>query len=84
MIGGGSTPEQPIATWVISISGDAVEIERRLRSQDPPILARIERDRLIIDLRTVFEEEESELRLAVARVLGAAVAGHRLESVVRD
>ena len=58
LIGGGSTPEQPIATYVMAIAcEDAAGVERKLRAQDPPVIARIERDRLIIDLRTVFEEE---------------------------
>jgi L-seryl-tRNA(Ser) seleniumtransferase len=62
VIGGGATPEQPIATYVIAIAcEDAAGVERRLRMQTPAVIARIERDRLIIDLRTVFQEEEEEL-----------------------
>ena len=70
VIGGGATPEQPIATYVIAILCEDVEgVERRLRAHNPPVIARIERDRLMIDLRTVFEEEESELRLALGTCL---------------
>jgi L-seryl-tRNA(Ser) seleniumtransferase len=62
VIGGGATPEQPIATYVIAIAcEDAAGVERRLRAHHPPVIARIERDRLLIDLRTVFQEEESDL-----------------------
>jgi L-seryl-tRNA(Ser) seleniumtransferase len=70
VIGGGSTPEQPIPTFVIAIGCDApTEIERQLRTGTPPVIARIERDRLIVDLRTVFEEEEDELMRALGKCL---------------
>ena len=69
MIGGGATPEQPIPTYLIAIAGaDVVGKERQLRQNQPPVIARIENDRLILDLRTVFPEEEDELAAAVARV----------------
>lgn len=59
VIGGGATPEQTMPTWLIVIEDrDAVAEERRLRANDPPIIARIEQDRVVLDLRTVFPEEE--------------------------
>ena len=36
-------------------------IESRLRAQRPPIIIRIEEDRALLDLRTVFPEQEREL-----------------------
>jgi L-seryl-tRNA(Ser) seleniumtransferase len=70
VIGGGSTPEQPIETWLIAIgSGDVVALERRLRSAEPPVIARIERDRLVLDLRTVFPEDEPEVVSALRQAL---------------
>ena len=69
MIGGGATPEQPIPTWLIAIAGaDVVGKERRLRENQPPVIARIENDRLILDLRTVFPEEEEELAAALTKL----------------
>jgi len=66
VIGGGSTPEQAIPTWLITIDGiDVVAAEKRLRASDPPVIARIEENRLLLDLRTVFPEEEAELKRAV-------------------
>ena len=66
VIGGGSTPAQSIPTWLIVIEAqNAVEAERRLRSNDPPVIARIEDDRILLDLRTVFPEEEEELGRAL-------------------
>jgi L-seryl-tRNA(Ser) seleniumtransferase len=62
VIGGGSTPEQSLPTRLIAIEcGNVVECERRCRSFDPPVIARIEDNRLMIDLRTVFAEEEDQL-----------------------
>jgi len=66
VIGGGSTPGQPLQSWLIAIDcADVVEAERRCRLSDPPVVARIEEGRLLLDLRTVFEEEEEELAAAV-------------------
>jgi L-seryl-tRNA(Ser) seleniumtransferase len=67
VIGGGSTPEQAIPTWLIAIAcPDLVAAEARLRAGDPPVVARIEDDRLMLDLRTVFPEEEAELAAALS------------------
>jgi len=66
VIGGGSTPAQSIPTWLIVIEPeDLIAAEKRLRSGDPPVIARIEDDRILVDLRTVFAEEEEELRRAL-------------------
>jgi L-seryl-tRNA(Ser) seleniumtransferase len=71
VIGGGSTPGQPLQSWLIAIDcADVVEAERRCRLSDPPVVARIEDGRLLFDLRTVFADEEDEL----ARVIRAACA----------
>jgi L-seryl-tRNA(Ser) seleniumtransferase len=68
VIGGGATPEQSIPSWAIAIDcATAVEAEKRLRLNDPPVIARIEDGRLLIDLRTVFREEEDELAAALER-----------------
>ena len=66
VIGGGSTPAQSIPTWLVVIERpDVVAAERRLRAGDPAVIARIEDDRLLLDLRTVFPEEEQELSRAL-------------------
>jgi L-seryl-tRNA(Ser) seleniumtransferase len=70
VIGGGSTPEQPIPTYLITIAcEDAEGVARQLREHTPPVVARIERDRLMIDLRTVSDEEEAELTRALGKCL---------------
>ena len=50
---------------------DVVEAERRLRFHDPPVVARIENNRLLFDLRTVFPAEEAELAAAISKACGA-------------
>ncbi|HXI41798.1 MAG TPA: L-seryl-tRNA(Sec) selenium transferase [Bryobacteraceae bacterium] len=66
VIGGGSTPAQSIPTWLIVIKHPEVNAaERKLRRNDPPVIARIEDERLVLDLRTVFESEEDELGRAL-------------------
>jgi len=44
---------------------DVVAAEKRLRAANPPVIARIEDGRLLLDLRTVFAEEEEELKRAL-------------------
>jgi L-seryl-tRNA(Ser) seleniumtransferase len=62
LIGGGATPEQPLASWLVAVQcADVVEAERQCRLSDPPVIARIVDDRLLFDLRTVFPSEEEEL-----------------------
>jgi L-seryl-tRNA(Ser) seleniumtransferase len=65
IIGGGSTPDLKLPTALLIAQCDnAAREERRLRGLPTPILARIERDRLALDLRTVFPEEEELLAVA--------------------
>ena len=66
LVGGGATPEQPLAGWLVAIACDGVvEAERRLRASNPPVVARIEDGQLLLDLRTVFATEEDDLSRAV-------------------
>jgi len=67
--GGGSTPDQSLPTWLVSLECEPVEAERQLRAGDPPVIARIEYDRLVLDLRTVAPAEEPALIQALRRVI---------------
>ncbi|MCL4524494.1 MAG: L-seryl-tRNA(Sec) selenium transferase, partial [Acidobacteria bacterium] len=74
VIGGGSTPQQQLATKVITISSvrySAAQLEARLQegSQNMPVVACVEEDRLVIDLRTVFPEQEQALIAALRDAL---------------
>jgi L-seryl-tRNA(Ser) seleniumtransferase len=59
--GGGSTPDQTLPTWLLAMNTNAVAAERALRLGHPPVIARIEDDRLVLDLRTVFPPEDDDL-----------------------
>lgn len=70
LIGGGSTPEQPLPTWLIAIAGgDVAGLERNLRAGSPPVVARVENNRLLLDLRTVSADQEDELAAALDSAL---------------
>jgi len=66
LVGGGSTPAQSLPTKLLRIASarySAAQLETRLRkaSTGIPVIGRIEEDRLLLDLRTVFPEQESAL-----------------------
>lgn len=74
LVGGGSTPAQSLPTSVLRIASarhSATQLEQRLRlpADGIPIIARIADDRLVIDLRTVFPEQEAVLRQALLAAL---------------
>ena len=65
-IGGGSTPDQVLPTWVVAIDvPNPNAFEKRLREGDPPVVARIEQDKIILDMRTIAENEVEALVRAV-------------------
>lgn len=71
VVGGGSTPGQSLPTSLIAISHarlSAQDIESELRHNVPPIIARVERDQVLLDLRTVFENQEDEIIKALGRL----------------
>jgi L-seryl-tRNA(Ser) seleniumtransferase len=49
---------------------NAAAAEAALRAADPPIIARIEDEKLVLDLRTVFPAEEDELAAALEALAG--------------
>ncbi|HKW57660.1 MAG TPA: L-seryl-tRNA(Sec) selenium transferase [Candidatus Acidoferrum sp.] len=74
LAGGGSTPAQALPTKVVRIASarySAAQLEERLRRAPAGIsvIARVENDRLILDLRTVFPEQEPLLVRTLAAVL---------------
>ena len=74
LAGGGSTPDQSLPSKIIRVSRSkytAAKLEQRLRrpARGVSIIARVEEDRVILDLRTVFPEQEPLLAEALAAVL---------------
>jgi L-seryl-tRNA(Ser) seleniumtransferase len=69
--GGGSAPGVELPTWLVSIShGDLSchAIAARLRASHPPVVARIESDRVLLDLRTVPPDLDADLTEALKRL----------------
>ena len=67
-VGGGSAPGVELPTWLVAIAKDGLTpdaLEEHLRQLTPPVIARIEKDRLVLDLRTVLSDQDSQLRDAL-------------------
>lgn len=76
LIGGGSAPEERLPTRLLSVQSpslSAAQAERRLRRSDPPLLVRIEKDRLLLDLRTVFPNDDEVIIQAFVSLLEGGV-----------
>ncbi len=66
VIGGGSTPDLALPTWLLVVQdAEPNKLEQKLRSFRIPIISRIEKDRVVLDLRTVFEREEAAIVAAL-------------------
>ena len=74
MVGGGTCPDVEIPSWSVRVASDRQspdELSKRLRAGGPPVVARIEDDELVLDLRTVLPEDLEALVRALAEALGA-------------
>jgi L-seryl-tRNA(Ser) seleniumtransferase len=63
-VGGGSAPGVGLPTSLVAIAKRELSptaLAERLRRASPPVIARIENDRVLLDLRTVFERQDAEL-----------------------
>lgn len=61
VVGGGSAPSAKLPTRLVALTSkklSADELATRLRASNPPIIARVEQGRVLLDLRTVFPEED--------------------------
>jgi L-seryl-tRNA(Ser) seleniumtransferase len=68
IVGGGAAPTAVLPTRLIALShGDlgANDLCSRLRRSDPPVIVRVEEGRVLLDLRTVFPEQESQIAAAL-------------------
>lgn len=73
-IGGGSLPGETLPSWLLSLAcegsgGSPEAVIEKLRQADPPVVARVEGGRVLLDPRTVFPEEEESLLRAVRDAL---------------
>ena len=70
-VGGGSAPGVELRTHLVAIAKDGMTadaLEEQLRRLTPPVVARIERDRLVFDLRTVQPEQDAAIAALLAKI----------------
>ncbi len=69
VVGGGAAPSAVLPTRLIALTHadlSADELSARLRASAPPIIARVEEGRVLLDLRTVFPEQDANLATILA------------------
>ncbi len=72
VVGGGSTPGYALPTKLLAITPKALsaaELAARLRRHDRPVIVRVEAGRVLLDLRTVFPDQEEALASALRAAL---------------
>jgi len=70
MIGGGSLPEESLASRLLALqSADVEALAKRLRTGRTAVVGRIEHDALLLDPRTVQPDEDDALVAAVREAL---------------
>lgn len=72
VIGGGAAPSAILPTRLLAVTCadlSADELAARLRTSDPPIVARMEEGRVLLDLRTVFPDQDAIIAAALARTI---------------
>ena len=71
IIGGGAAPSAVLPTRLLALSGkdlSAEELAARLRTSHPPVIARVQEGRVLLDLRTVFPEQDCSIADVVNRI----------------
>jgi L-seryl-tRNA(Ser) seleniumtransferase len=73
LVGGGSAPTSKLPTFLLAVTAgklSADELAARLRNHEIPIITRVEEGRVLLDLRTVFEDEDHRVVKALAEASG--------------
>jgi L-seryl-tRNA(Ser) seleniumtransferase len=71
VIGGGAAPSSVLRTRLLALTSkdlSADELAARLRNSEPPIIVRVDEGRVLVDLRTVFPEQDSIVATALNRI----------------
>ena len=70
-VGGGVAPMKGLPSFAVALTPgtSADEIARGLRSSDPPIIARVEEDRIYFELRTITDSEQKQIAAALHNIL---------------
>jgi L-seryl-tRNA(Ser) seleniumtransferase len=71
-IGGGSLPGETLPTWLVALSiRHPNKVLSLLRQSQPPVIARLEDDRVILDPRTVLPDQEDQLLSNLNKILSS-------------
>ncbi len=73
VVGGGSLPGAELDSWGVQLEG-GTPLAQRLRNGHPAVIARIESERVILDLRTVPEAHDETLQGAIHAALSGLTA----------
>jgi L-seryl-tRNA(Ser) seleniumtransferase len=71
LLGGGAAPSSTLPTRLLAVTCDGLsadELAAQLRGSEPPIITRVEEGRVLLDLRTVFPEQDEAIENALARI----------------
>lgn len=68
-VGGGAFPTARIPSYAVSPSGEARALEARLRAAPRPVIGRIAEDRLLLDLRSVWPDDDDALARAIIETM---------------
>jgi L-seryl-tRNA(Ser) seleniumtransferase len=69
-VGGGSLPGETLPTWLVAINDrHPNQLLSKLRQSSPPIIARLEDDQIMLDPRTVLDEQEAQLLTNLNNIL---------------
>jgi L-seryl-tRNA(Ser) seleniumtransferase len=71
VIGGGAAPSSVLPTRLLALTHSnfsAADLASRLRAADPPIISRVEEGRVLLDLRTVFPDQDLAIAKALSRI----------------
>jgi L-seryl-tRNA(Ser) seleniumtransferase len=71
LVGGGSVPGFELPSWVVAVqaSAGAERIAERLRGAPVPVLARVRDDRVLIDVRTLLDDDDVAVESALMEAL---------------
>lgn len=68
-VGGGSVPNQVLASYAVALNGEVNELEEKLRLGLKPIVGRIHDDQYLLDVRTLWEEDFPVIAQAIKEAL---------------
>lgn len=90
VLGGGSSPDVTIPGWGVALSPQpegahkgaqdegltVSRLERELRSGRPPVVARVSEEQVILDIRSVFPEQDGRIPRLLAAAVGKSIRRH--------